>query len=108
MALSYSKNTLWTTARARSSNSTGYISAFSLSSTGAIESQLFVTATSTSGGTANAVTPSDFTDKYVALTDSSVGFVEIWTIADDNSAATLVAHLDLDDGGCCANAVWYS
>lgn len=65
-------------------------------------------ATTSSGGAANAVSPSEFSDKYVALTDSATGFVEIWSLADNGSSAGVVAHLDLDDGGCCANAVWYS
>lgn len=52
--------------------------------------------------------PSEFSDKFVALTDSSTGFVEIWTLGGDDMNASVIAHLDLDDGGCCANAVWYS
>jgi carboxy-cis,cis-muconate cyclase len=64
--------------------------------------------TTGSGGTANSVAPSDFSDQWVALTDSDKEFVEIWTIAANGSAAEVVAHLDITDGGCCANAVWYS
>jgi carboxy-cis,cis-muconate cyclase len=107
VALSYSGNYLWATSRARSTNSTGYISAFSLAANGNITAQLFLNATTSSGGTANSVAPSTFSDKYVALTDSATGFVEIWQM-DGEAGATIVAHLDLEDGGCCANAVWYS
>lgn len=108
VALSYSNSYLWATSRARSSNSTGFISAFSLSSDGAIQEQLFLNATTNSGGTANSVAPSTFSDRFAALTDSSVGFVEIWELATDGKNASVVAKVMLEDGGCCANAVWYS
>lgn len=107
VAISYSTNYLWATSRGRSTGTDGYISAFTLSADGAIEKQLFLNATTSSGGTANSVAPSDFTDQWVALTDNSEGFVEIWELVDGN-ATRIVARLDLDDGGCCANAVWYS
>ena len=42
----------------------------------------------------------------MALTDSATGFVEIWSLASNGSAASVVAHVDIDDGGC-ANAVVY-
>jgi carboxy-cis,cis-muconate cyclase len=108
VALSFSNNYLWATSRARSTNSTGYISAFSLAADGSIESQLFLNATSSSGGTANSVAPSTFSDQFVALTDSSIGFVQIWQWGTDGTSASVVARVDIDDGGCCANAVWYS
>jgi carboxy-cis,cis-muconate cyclase len=108
VALSFSNNYLWATSRARSTNSTGYISAFSLAADGSIESQLFLNATSTSGGTANSVSPSTFSDQFVALTDSSIGFVQIWQLGIGGASANVAARVDIDDGGCCANAVWYS
>jgi carboxy-cis,cis-muconate cyclase len=108
VALSFSNSYLWATSRARSINSTGYISAFSLASDGSIQSQLFLNATSSSGGTANSVAPSTFSDQFVALTDSSVGFVQIWQLGSDGGSASVVARVDIEDGGCCANAVWYS
>ncbi|RDW94631.1 hypothetical protein BP5796_00394 [Coleophoma crateriformis] len=108
VAVSFSGNYLWATSRGRATNTTGYISAFSLSTTGEITQQMFLTATTSTGGTANSVAPSGFSDKWVALTDSASGFVEIWELAANGSAASIVAHLDLVDGGCCANAVWYS
>jgi carboxy-cis,cis-muconate cyclase len=96
---------LWASSRSRTSGTPGYISAFSLSSTGAIEQQLFLTKTSTSGGSANAVAPAFFSDDFVALTDTEERFVQIWQF--NGTAASAVAQLSLDDGGCCANAVWY-
>lgn len=105
VAVSFSGGYLWATSRSRATTSPGYISAFSLATTGAITAQLFLTPTSSTGGAANSVSPSEFSDRYVAVTDSSVGFVEIWELADDGSAASVIAHLDLVDGSCCANAV---
>lgn len=77
-----------------------------LNDDGSVNKQNFLTPTTSSGGSANAVTPSDFGDQFVAITDSSAGFVEIWEMGDDGASADVVAHLDLNDGGCCANAVW--
>ncbi len=112
VALSFSGSYLWATNRARQTNSgstaKGYISAFDVDQSGAILRQKFLLPTTTSGGSANSVAPSRFSDRFVALTDSSVGFVEIWELAQDGISAGVVAHLDLADGGCCANAVWYS
>ncbi|KAI0123634.1 carboxy-cis,cis-muconate cyclase [Xylariales sp. AK1849] len=108
VALSFSNSYLWATNRGRDVNTTGYISVFSLDESGAILDQNFLISTTTSGGAANSVAPSPFSDRFVALTDSSVGFVEIWELSTNASSASVVAHLDLADGGCCANAVWYS
>jgi carboxy-cis,cis-muconate cyclase len=96
------------TSHARSANNTGYISAFSLASDETIESPLFLNATISSGVTANSVSPSPFSDQFVALTDSSVGFVQIWQVGDDGASASVVAILNIEYEGCCANAVWYS
>ncbi|KAK0457320.1 Lactonase, 7-bladed beta-propeller-domain-containing protein [Desarmillaria tabescens] len=98
---------LWATTRSRETNDTGYLSVFSLNENGTISEQLFITPTTTSGGSANAISPATFADEFAAITDTSVGFVEIWQLLDDASNATVVAHIDLIDGGCCANAVWY-
>ena len=105
VALSFSNNCLWATSRAHSTINTGYISAFSLASNGSIEAQLFLEATTSSGGAANSVAPSDFSDQFITITDSATGFIEIWGLASNRSAATVVAHVDIDDSGCCAKAV---
>lgn len=78
----------------------------SLNDDGSVEKQNFLSPTTTSGGSANAITANSFSDIYVALTDSSTGFVEIWEMGDGGASASAVAHLDLNDGGCCGNAVW--
>ncbi|KAI1486408.1 hypothetical protein F5X96DRAFT_238692 [Biscogniauxia mediterranea] len=111
VALSFSGSYLWATNRARNTDANGglgYISAFELDESGAILKQNFLLSTTSSGGSANSVAPSAFSDRFVALTDSDTGFVEIWELAEDGQSAAPVAHLDLADGGCCANAVWYS
>ncbi|KAI0481751.1 carboxy-cis,cis-muconate cyclase [Xylaria cf. heliscus] len=102
VSLSRDSRYLWATNRARDDSKKGYISAFELSPTGEIASQLFLRETSTSGGYANSVAASPFDDSIAALTDNSTGFVEIWHV--DRG---VVAHLDIPDGqGCCANVVW--
>lgn len=111
MNLSANGSYLWTSTRAYNTKNTGYISAFSLDGNGHILKQLFLLPTTTDGGGANAVAPSFFSDKYVALTDHSQGFVQIWEFTSDNSTAgaKVVAQVNIDDNnGCCANAVWYS
>ncbi|KAF2177129.1 3-carboxy-cis,cis-mucoante lactonizing enzyme [Zopfia rhizophila CBS 207.26] len=98
---------LITGTRSRSTNSTGYVSAFSLdSSTGAITEQLFLLPSTGSGGSANAVSPSPFSEEYFAITDSGSNFIERWRIDGDAATAWAVAHLDLENGP--ANVVWYS
>lgn len=109
VALSSSNNYLWASNRARDANATGYISAFSLDEQGAILKQNFLIPTTSSGGISNILSPSPCTDKYVVLTSNSTGFVEVWELADDGNSASVVAHLDIDDGGgCCSNALWYT
>lgn len=110
VALSASGRYLWASTRGRSSN--GFIAAYALADDGAIEKQKFLLETSSGGGAANAVAPSPFSDRFVAITDSDTGFVEIWEMSENGTSAAVVAHLDVVDSttgsGCCANAVWYS
>ncbi|KAH9889669.1 hypothetical protein F4778DRAFT_773283 [Xylariomycetidae sp. FL2044] len=113
VALSASASYLWATNRAWSDDGRGYISAFDLDASGAIVRQNFLLPTTSSGGAANSVAPSPFSDRFVALTDALTGFVEIWELSEDGASASVAAHLDLADAaesasGCCANAVWYS
>ncbi|KAI1075370.1 Lactonase, 7-bladed beta-propeller-domain-containing protein [Whalleya microplaca] len=103
VALSVNSKYLWASNRARNIDQKGYISVFTLGPKGEIKDQLELTQTTTSGGFANAVAPSLFCDDTVALTDNSTGFVQIWKRGEG-----VKAHVDIEDGGCCANAVWYS
>ena len=106
---------VWSTTRGRGDgNHTGYISVFDTNpKNGKIMRQNFISPTTTSGGVANVVIPSEFDDRIVALTDNSVGFVEIWQLAKNGKSAKPVSRLLLSDqgnnryaSGCCANAVW--
>ncbi|KJK61777.1 Lactonase 7-bladed beta-propeller [Aspergillus parasiticus SU-1] len=98
---------LFASARSRSTSSPGYVTAFSLdATTGAIQEQLFLSQTTGSGGAANSVSPAIFSEDYFAITDSGSNFIEVWQVSADGSAATVAAHLDLDNGP--ANVVWYN
>ncbi|KAI1394466.1 Lactonase, 7-bladed beta-propeller-domain-containing protein [Hypoxylon trugodes] len=109
VALSANNKYLWASNRARDVQRKGYISAIAVDGEGHLNRQLFLVQTTNSGGFANAVSPSPFDDRIVALTDNSTGFVEVWKMDDNEAGAKAIAHLDIGDGGgCCANAVWYS
>ncbi|KAK8074978.1 3-carboxy-cis-cis-mucoante lactonizing enzyme [Apiospora hydei] len=107
--MSASGDFMWASNRAHDSGRQGYVSVFALRSDGEVAAQMFLQETATSGGFANAIAPSPFDDRVAALTENVTGSVEIWRMADDNQSASVVAHLDIPDGGgCCANVVWYS
>lgn len=96
-----------------SSSQNGYVSAFTLDSVGGIVSQDFVLATTTGGGStsgaSNMVVPTLYDDDFFAILDHGVGFIEMWQRSADGKNASVVAHLDIDDGGgCCSNGVWLS
>ncbi|KII90145.1 hypothetical protein PLICRDRAFT_580673 [Plicaturopsis crispa FD-325 SS-3] len=86
----------------------GYLYGFSLTPNGSVASAspLFVYETATSGGAANAITPflSEDGREWIALTDSEVGSVSMLEFTGNN--VTEVARVFVEDGGCCANAVW--
>ncbi|OQO00724.1 hypothetical protein B0A48_13215 [Cryoendolithus antarcticus] len=113
-AISASGTVLWATTRARDPAANGFVSAFDLDPmTGAILRQNFLVETSSSGGVANAVSPSQHDGRVMAITDNAKGFVEIWEMSKTGDSVKVVAHLDLADtgnsrykSGCCANAVW--
>ncbi|KAK6072561.1 hypothetical protein SCUP234_09111 [Seiridium cupressi] len=109
VALSCSNKYLWATNRARDANNSGYISVFGLDEQGVILKQNFLIPTSSSGGISNILSPSPYTDKFALLTSNSTGSIEVWELDDDGCSASVVAHLDINDGGgCCSNALWYS
>lgn len=115
LAVSASGKYLWATTRSRDDAVPGYIAVYELDEHGGIIKENFLKETTTSGGVANAVAPAEFSDRFVALTDNSIGFVEIWELAEDGNSADVVAYIDLADqgnerytSGCCANAVWLS
>lgn len=96
---------LFATTRSNSHSVTGYITAFKLSPSGAIERQLFISPTPTSGGHSNAVSPCPWSDEWLALTDDQEGFVEIYRWKGEYLAR--VAHLDIKEPGFGMNAIWY-
>ena len=81
------------------------MAAFRLSSVGSVEQQLCLNPTPTSGGHSNAISPCDWSDEWLALTDDQEGFVEIYRFRDDFIAR--VAHLDIKEPGFGMNAIWY-
>jgi len=105
--ISHSAKYLWATNRGRQAGTKGFISAFRLGDSGEIERQLFLMETTTSGGSANAVTPAPFGDEWVALTDTEKGLVQIWRFDVVKEEVEVVAEVGIPVGRCCANAVWY-
>jgi len=103
--LSHSGRYLWASTRSRNATETGYISVFSVGSSGKVGERLFLKKSTGTGGAANAVRPSDWDDRWVANTDSALGVVEVWEF--DGKTARVVASLGIRDTGCCATAVWY-
>ncbi len=67
--------------------------------------------TTTVGGIANQVSPATFSDEWMALSDYPKGYVEIWQVKKstkwNGTTAVPVAKVDIGDGGCCANTIWY-
>jgi carboxy-cis,cis-muconate cyclase len=100
-----SGNYLFATSRANKAGVTGYISAFKLSPEGAVERQMCLSPTSTSGGHSNAVSPCDWSDEWLALTDDEQGFVEVYRW--DGEWLARVARCDVKEPGFGMNAIWY-
>ena len=49
-----------------------------------------------------------------AMTDYGTGYVQIWAMREREAASGLgwgtavpIARVNITDGGCCANAIWY-
>ncbi|RFU75789.1 carboxy-cis,cis-muconate cyclase [Trichoderma arundinaceum] len=104
-ALSHSGRYLFASSRANSFDLTGYVAAFRLSDQGAIERQICLNPTPTSGGHSNAVAPSDWTDEWLAITDDQEGWLEIYRWQDEFLAR--VARVRVPEPGFGMNAIWY-
>lgn len=102
---SHSGKYLFATSRSNSPSLTGYIAAFKLGPSGNIERQICLNPTPTSGGHSNAVSPCDWSDEWLALTDDEKGFVEIYRWNEEFLAR--VAHCDIGEPGFGMNAIWY-
>ncbi|KAE8442326.1 hypothetical protein EG329_003459 [Mollisiaceae sp. DMI_Dod_QoI] len=105
VCLTHSKKYLFATSRANRHNLTGYISAFKLGPAGNIERQICMNPTPNSGGHSNAVSPCDWSDEWIALTDDQDGWLEIYRWKDEFLAR--VAHCDVKEPGFGMNAIWY-
>lgn len=96
---------LFASSRANSFDLTGYVSAFKLGENGSIERQICLNPTPTSGGHSNAVSPSPWTDEWVAITDDQEGWLEIYRWQDEFLAR--VARCRVQEPGFGMNAIWY-
>jgi carboxy-cis,cis-muconate cyclase len=96
---------LFATSRSNSPKLTGYIAAFKLGEGGAIERQICLNPTPTSGGHSNAVSPCPWSDEWLVMCDDEVGFVEVYRWKDEFLGR--VAHLDIKEPGFGMNAIWY-
>ncbi|KAK0709432.1 hypothetical protein B0T26DRAFT_654189 [Lasiosphaeria miniovina] len=105
-ALTMSGGHLFASSRANRFDLTGYVAAFRLRSCGSIETQLCLNPTPTSGGHSNAVSPCDWSDEWVAITDDQEGWVEMYRWKDE--FLHRVARLRIPDHpGFGMNAIWY-
>jgi len=104
--LSHSGRYLFATSRSNSFSVTGYIAVFALGQHGNIERQICLNPTPTSGGHSNAISPCDWSDEWLALTDDQVGGIEIYRWKDEFLGR--VARVDLpEEKGFGMNAIWY-
>jgi carboxy-cis,cis-muconate cyclase len=95
---------LFATTRSNTVGVPGWISAYRLTEEGAIESQLCLQATSSSGGHSNAVSPCPWSEEWVALTDDTVGFIEMYRW--ENEKLSIAARCEVHEPGFGMNAVW--
>lgn len=113
VALSPNGRYLWISTRAREDADVGYLSAYLLSEEGYVDRRMFTVPTTTTGGIANSVSPAPWSDEIVAMTDFGTGYVQIWKMTQPRESgvgflnATAIARVDIKDGGCCANVLWY-
>ncbi|KAK9770941.1 putative Carboxy-cis,cis-muconate cyclase [Seiridium cardinale] len=96
---------LFATARANSFDLQGYIAAFRLRDCGSIEEQICLNPTPTSGGHSNAVSPCDWSDEWIAITDDQEGWLEIYRWRDEFLGR--VARVRIPEPGFGMNAIWY-
>ena len=77
---------------------------------------MFMIPTSSGGVTSNAITAAFWSDQYAVLTEATNGKIEIFKFGSgktgeygvEYATANSVAKITINDGGCCANAIWYS
>jgi len=87
-----------------------------LAENGDLLKRMFVLSTTSGAYGSNAVTPAFWNDEYAVVTEGPRGTVEVVKLAGkktgdygaEYTTAETVAKLTINDGGCCANAVWQS
>ncbi|KAK4180080.1 putative Carboxymuconate cyclase [Triangularia setosa] len=105
VALTFSGKYMFASSRANRFDLQGYWSAFKLRDCGSIEKQLALNPTPTSGGHSNAVSPCDFSDEWVAITDDQEGWLEMYRWQDEYLHR--VARVRIPEPGFGMNAIWY-
>jgi carboxy-cis,cis-muconate cyclase len=105
VTVSHSGKYVFATSRSNNPSLTGYIAAFSVDNDGDIERQICLNPTPTSGGHSNAVSPCDWSDDWIALTDDEKGWLEIYRW--DGEHLARAAHCDVKEPGFGMNAIWY-
>ena len=89
---------------------------FLLGDNGRIVRRMFRIPTTTAKGLANAISPAFWSDEYAAMADFGEGYVQVFRMEDARktqdgvlySTPRHVSKVDIPDGGCCANVIWYS
>ncbi|TAQ91106.1 hypothetical protein B7494_g539 [Chlorociboria aeruginascens] len=105
VCVSHSGKYLFATSRSNDFKVTGYIAAFKLGPSGEIKRQICLNPTPTSGGHSNAISPCDWSDEWLALTDDQEGWVEIYRWNEEFLCR--VARVDIPEPGFGMNAIWY-
>jgi carboxy-cis,cis-muconate cyclase len=115
--LSRSSRYLWASARGRANTTFGsYLSGFLLDDDGSIVKKMFTVQVSPLSGAAHSITPAPWGDEWLVMTDSVSGYVQMWRMKGgrdmgagmEYSTVEPVARVDIFDGGCCGNAIWYN
>lgn len=74
---------------------------------GAVKKQVAMVPTTTMLSRGNGVSPAFFSDKWIAFADYGTGYVQMWRFDASTETMREVARLDIKDGGCCSNIIWY-
>lgn len=84
---------------------------FKIAEGGGVERKVLMhPTTGTVEGYLNQLSPSPWSDEWVAMADyksTGKGYIAMWKFDADAEEVEMVAKADIDDGGCCANVVWY-
>ncbi|RCI10047.1 hypothetical protein L249_8507 [Ophiocordyceps polyrhachis-furcata BCC 54312] len=104
-ALSSSAQYLFASTRGAKPHHRGFLSAFRLRPDGSIDRRLMVRVTPNSGGHSNAVSPSDWSDDWVAVVEDQDGWLDIYRWQDDMLQS--VARVRVDEPGFGMNVLWY-